>query len=92
MMRVGVLIVMHCLLGLLWPPAMQAASFTGLNDLPGGVFDSEARATSADGSVIVGRGTSNRGDEAFRWTPSTGMVGLGAMTSGMSSGWPRVGP
>lgn len=46
-----------------------------LGDLPGGIVDSFANATNADGSVIVGSG--NPGDtlpdEPFYWTPSHGM-------------------
>ena len=40
----------------------------GLGDLPGGTFASSASDVNADGSVIVGRGTSANGPEAFRWT------------------------
>jgi len=58
----------------------------GLGDLPGGIFDSEANAVSADGSVVVGTGGSASGSEAFRWTPSGGMVGLGALAVGLNSG------
>jgi probable HAF family extracellular repeat protein len=50
---------------------------TGLGDLPGGAGISRANGISADGSVIVGTGTSASGTEAFRWTAATGMVGLG---------------
>src|SRR5690606_24153735 len=49
----------------------------GLGDLDGGSFYSEAYAVSADGSVIVGFGTSDDGQEAFRWTEADDMVGLG---------------
>jgi probable HAF family extracellular repeat protein len=49
----------------------------GIGDLPGGNFGSEAYDVSADGSVIVGRSRSDAGDEAFIWTESNGMVGLG---------------
>ena len=45
----------------------------GLGDLPGGAFRSEAYGASADGSVIVGRGTTDNGDEAFIWTEDSGM-------------------
>ena len=38
--------------------------------------------TSRDGSTIVGVGVSERGNEAFRWTRETGMVGLGDLPSG----------
>jgi probable HAF family extracellular repeat protein len=49
----------------------------GLGDLPGGGFFSTANGVSADGSVVVGQGTSANGAEAFRWTQATGVVGLG---------------
>lgn len=46
-----------------------------LGDLPGGILDSVATATNADGSVIVGTG--NPGDELpdepFYWTSATGL-------------------
>ena len=48
----------------------------GLGDLPGGIFDSRGFAVSSDGSIVVGRCYSGR-DEAFMWTASTGMAGLG---------------
>ena len=35
------------------------------------------QAVSADGAVIVGYGVSANGNEAFRWTLATGIVGLG---------------
>jgi probable HAF family extracellular repeat protein len=47
----------------------------GLGTLPGDSY-SQANATSADGSVVVGRSSSF--GEAFRWTASDGMVSLGA--------------
>jgi uncharacterized membrane protein len=42
---------------------------------------SDARAISEDGSVIVG----NAGNQAFRWTSSGGMVGLGFLPGGTHS-------
>ncbi|MEN6426053.1 MAG: PEP-CTERM sorting domain-containing protein, partial [Phycisphaerales bacterium] len=36
----------------------------------------------ADGSVVVGRGFSALGSEAFRWTAAGGMVGLGDLAGG----------
>jgi len=63
--------------------AVQAATFTGLGDLSGGVFSSYAYAVSADGSVVVGQGASaSFSTEAFRWTLSGGMVGLGGLPGG----------
>ncbi len=49
----------------------------GLGDLARGGFSSRATAVSADGSVVVGRGTINRNwPGAFHWTEATGMVGI----------------
>jgi probable HAF family extracellular repeat protein len=62
-----------------------ALNFSGLGDLPGGVFNSRAIDISADGSVVVGAGTSASGQEAFRWTVDGGMVGLGELPGGSFS-------
>ncbi|MEX2140777.1 MAG: hypothetical protein WD894_16055 [Pirellulales bacterium] len=72
-------------------PSLQAfrwpggGAFQGLGDLPGGVFRSSATDVSANGSVIVGFGTTADGPEAFRWTAATGMVGIGSLDGGESS-------
>lgn len=52
-------------------------NFQGLGDLPGGLYFSKAFGVSPDGSVVVGQSNSGKGMEAFVWTPSEGMVGLG---------------
>lgn len=54
---------------------------TGLGDLPGWNFHSQAYGISADGSTIVGVGDSSLGFEAFIWTEGVGMVGLGGLSS-----------
>jgi probable HAF family extracellular repeat protein len=54
----------------------------GLGDLPGGDFVSNAQATSADGSVVVGFSKPDPRYEAFRWTADGGMVGLGYLPGG----------
>jgi len=59
----------------------QATGMVGRGDLPGGIFQSSAVKVSADGSVVVGRGTGFY-DTAFRWTQATGMVGLGYLPGG----------
>ena len=43
------------------------------------LFGDRCRAydASADGSVIIGKSDSTEGDQAFRWTQESGMVGLG---------------
>ncbi len=58
------------------------ASFQGLGDLPGRGATSRANAVSADGLVVVGKGASASGTEAFRWTLGGGMVGLGDLPGG----------
>jgi len=50
---------------------VQAASFAGL----GGFYSPSG--VSADGSVIVGTISNGYANEAFRWTQSSGVVGLG---------------
>jgi len=64
--------------------AQTPYSFSGLGDLPGGNFSSQASGISADGSVVVGFGSSSssRVAEAFRWTEEGGMVGLGDLPGG----------
>jgi probable HAF family extracellular repeat protein len=53
-----------------------------LGDLSGGFFSSRADALSADGSVVIGDGSSALGSEAYRWTAATGMIGLGDVPGG----------
>jgi probable HAF family extracellular repeat protein len=64
-----------------------SGGMVGLGDLPGGLFDSHAAAVSADGSVVVGTGRvpdigGSHPQEAFRWTASGGMQGLGDLPGG----------
>jgi probable HAF family extracellular repeat protein len=61
-------------------------SFQGLGDFPGGLFQSEAAAVSADGSVVVSYGTVDSDLEmGFRWTRDTGMVPIGFLSNGYLS-------
>jgi probable HAF family extracellular repeat protein len=64
--------------------ASNTATFLPLGDFEGIYFQSFANAVSADGSVVVGSGTSSD-VEAFRWTEDSGLVGLGALISGHRS-------
>jgi probable HAF family extracellular repeat protein len=74
-----------------WAPADESSgaeafrwedgTMTGLGDLPGGVFFSEAFAVSADGEVAVGYSFSSSGHEAFRWENDV-MTGLGDLEGG----------
>jgi len=65
----------------------------GLGDLPGGAYRSSAYGVSADGKVVVGTSDIGRDSggfpqtEAFRWTEANGMVGLGHLPGGGSSGF-----
>ncbi|HXH59955.1 MAG TPA: hypothetical protein VNI20_01210 [Fimbriimonadaceae bacterium] len=73
----------------------EARGMEGLGDLPGGDegrppdygtgFRSEARGVSASGSLVVGEAYSASGFEAFRWTRSEGMIGLGTLRGGRDS-------
>lgn len=51
----------------------KKSGMVALGDLPGGETSSAANATSANGSVVVGVGTSAAGREAMVWTKAGGM-------------------
>jgi probable HAF family extracellular repeat protein len=59
----------------------EAGVMTGLGDLSGSYFWSEAYDVSADGSVVVGYAESTSGHEAFRWEGGV-MTGLGNPSHG----------
>jgi probable HAF family extracellular repeat protein len=50
-----------------------------------GGYGSIADGVSADGSVVVGNSFNGSNTEAFRWTSSSGMVGLGILPPYSSS-------
>jgi probable HAF family extracellular repeat protein len=63
-------------------PGQALADFVPLGDLPGGPFASLAKSLSADGATVVGTSASTFGPilgEAFVWTRTNGMVGLGTL-------------
>lgn len=65
----------------------------GLGDLPGGDFLSGAVGISSDGTVVVGRATTENGPEAFRWTHSTGMQSVQQLLDAHGSdlvGWQLI--
>lgn len=71
------------------PEAMifsEANGIEPLGDLDGAPHSSEAKAISSDGSTVVGRSSQNQGDdtEAFLWTRTGGMRGLGRLFGGDS--------
>ncbi len=59
----------------------QASGFLILDGVEGAVY-SAARATSGDGSVVVGTSNVHDGRRAFRWTFSEGTVCLGDLPGG----------
>lgn len=63
----------------------QSAEFLALGDLSGGGFFTQSFGISADGTAVVGGGSSSNGDEAFRWTQATGMTPLGDLPGGSFS-------
>lgn len=66
----------------------ETPNFQWLGDLPGGANFSQPHAISADGRTVVGFSSSEVSintsglGEAFVWTESAGMIGLGDLTSG----------
>jgi hypothetical protein len=59
----------------------ELARFDALGDLPGGERASYVGDVSAAGDVVVGWSSSEGGDQAVRWTPQGGLVGLGGPES-----------
>ncbi|MCA9312141.1 MAG: hypothetical protein KDA21_13090, partial [Phycisphaerales bacterium] len=49
---------------------------------PGSTFLSEATAVSGDGNWVVGIGATGSGNQAWRWSESTGMEALGGILGG----------
>ena len=74
-----------CCALVLAPPAF-AASLTGIGDLSGGAFHSQAWGISADGSTVVGRATTEFGSQAVRWDAVNGLQGLGHLDGGGTTG------
>lgn len=70
-------IILGLVIGMIATPAVHAAHFIGLGDLPGGEYFSNAWAISSDGTTVVGGSRTERGREAYQWTPDMGSEGLG---------------
>ena len=58
-----------------------------LGSLPGGSGDSNAKAISGNGLVVIGGSDGTNGFEAYRWTQSVGMTGLGDLDGGVFRSW-----
>lgn len=56
-----------------WEGDAMGGLVVGLGDLPGGDFTAQANAVSADGSVVVGFGFDEEGQQAFVWDEANGM-------------------
>jgi probable HAF family extracellular repeat protein len=83
MVQVGVVVALVVTMTLGYVGWAGASNFfTGLGDLSGGVFESSAWGVSGDGLTVVGYSVSSNGKEAFRWTKTGGMVGMGDALSG----------
>jgi uncharacterized membrane protein len=67
--------------------AHQQGYFTGVGDLPGGSTFSVATDVSGDGTIVVGHSTIEFSDnpEAFRWSRTAGLQGLGFPAGGTYS-------
>jgi probable HAF family extracellular repeat protein len=63
------------------------SGMVSLDDFPGGLVESAAYGVSADGSVVVGYGTSSNGYEVFRWTATNGLENLGDLPGGDVDGY-----
>ena len=59
----------------------SSGGFSVLGDLPGGDVECWPQGVSADGSVVVGHGSTDAGVETWRWTQATGIVSLGRMSA-----------
>ena len=59
--------------------------FQGIGGLAGGAAGSRIEAESGDGSTVVGASESCSGREAFKWTRSGGLAGLGNLLGGSES-------
>jgi probable HAF family extracellular repeat protein len=72
--------------GYAWGGGLYAAKWdasgnlSSVGPLPHGIMQSLAQGISADGTVIVGEMRGADRSEAFRWTQSGGVVGLGDLT------------
>ena len=62
------------------------ATFQGIGSLPASNFGSVVGGISDNGLIVVG-GSGLPGDEAFRWTQNTGLIGIGDLPGGSFTSW-----
>ncbi len=62
--------------GFRWSFDRAGNGLEALGDLDGGEFESWALGVSGDGKIVVGFGTTSRGQEAAIWTPEAGIQRL----------------
>lgn len=58
------------------------ASFVGLGDFNGGIFENRCWNLSANGQWVVGGGVGIAGPTAYRWSTQTGLLPLGDLAGG----------
>lgn len=78
------------LIFLLFSSSSLAVTFSQITDLPGGSsVNSRALSISGDGNTVTGFGISAQGFEAYKWTQSGGITGIGELPGGgfESDGW-----
>ncbi len=81
-LAVGWTLLNPSLVGVRGDAPIPEATLLLLGDFPGGFNSSGAKAICAEGSVVIGSGSSFLGSEAFIWTMSDGMVSLGDLPGG----------
>jgi probable HAF family extracellular repeat protein len=72
---------------------LAARGIEVLGDLPGGADSSRALGVSDDGDTVVGWGTTAAGEEAFVWTPASGIQRLADVLASQGvdlTGWTLV--
>lgn len=80
----GMVIVGTCRTSLSeWKAWFHDGGMEAIVDLEGGGVECEATDASEDGTVVVGRGLSDSGYEAFRFVKGVEMTGLGDLSGGL---------
>ncbi|MBX7135465.1 MAG: hypothetical protein K1X67_22585 [Fimbriimonadaceae bacterium] len=64
--------------------SQASASFVGLGDFNGGIFENRCWDLSSDGQWVVGGGVGIAGPTAYRWSLQSGLIPMGDLPGG---GW-----